>query len=79
MIETLAEILSDLRERDGNLSTGPILRGPSGKLMILENLSKRVVIPALKRCSVCGEQQSEHDEADHEFKRDESIPKSAGW
>jgi integrase len=79
VIETLAEILSDLRERDGNLSTGPILRGPSGKLMILENLSKRVVIPALKRCSVCGEQQSEHDEADHEFKRDESIPKWAGW
>jgi len=79
VIETLAEILSDLRERDGNPSTGPILRGPSGKPMILDNLSKRVVIPALKRCSVCGEQESEHDEAEHEFKLDESIPKWAGW
>ena len=74
VIETLAEILCDLRERDGNPSTGPILRGPSGKPMILDNLSKRVVIPALKRCSVCGEQESEH-EAEHEFKLDESVPK----
>lgn len=78
VIETLAEILSDLGERDGNPSTGPILRGPSGKPMILDNLSTWVVIPALKRCSTCGEQESEHD-ADHEFKLDESIPKWAGW
>jgi integrase len=78
VIETLAEILNDLRERDGNPSSGPILRGPSGKPMILDNLSKRVVVPALKRCSVCGEQESKH-EADHEFKLDESIPKWAGW
>jgi hypothetical protein len=42
VIETLAEILSDLKERDGNPSSGPILR-PSGKPMILDNLSKRVV------------------------------------
>jgi hypothetical protein len=47
--------------------------------MILDNLSKGVVIPALKRCSVCGEQESEHDEADHEFKLDESVSKWAGW
>ena len=43
--------------------------------MILDNLSKRVVIPALKRCAICGEQELEHGEADHEFKLDESIPK----
>ena len=78
VIETLAEILCDLRERDGNPSTGPILRGPSGKPMILDNLSKRVVVPALKRCAVCGEQESEH-KAEHEFKLDESIPKWEGW
>jgi len=79
VIDTLAEILIDLRERDGNPSIGPILRGPSGKPMILDNLSKRVVIPALKRCAICSEQESEHDEADHEFKLDESLPKWAGW
>ena len=79
MIETLAEILGDLRRRDGNPSTGPILRGPSGKPMILDNLSKRVVIPALQRCSVCGEQESKHEAADHKFELDTSIPKWAGW
>jgi integrase len=78
VIETLAEILSDLRERDGNPSTGPILRGPSGKPMILDNLSKRVVIPALKRCALCGEQESKH-EGEHEFALDVSIPTWAGW
>src|SRR6266851_4059881 len=79
VIDTLAEILIDLRERDGNPSIGPILRGPSGKPMILDNLTKRVVIPALKRCSICSEQESEHDEADHEFKLNESLLKWAGW
>ncbi len=79
VIDTLAEILIDLRERDGNPSIGPILRGPSGKPMILDNLTKRVVIPALKRCSICSEQESEHDEADHEFKLNESLLKLAGW
>jgi integrase len=47
VIESLAEILNDLRERDGNPSTGPILRGPSGRAMNLDNLSKRVLIPKL--------------------------------
>ena len=47
--------------------------------MILDNLSKQVVIPALKRCSICSEQESEHEEADHEFKLDEAIAKWAGW
>jgi integrase len=78
VIETLAEILADLQERDGNPSTGPILRGPSGKPMILDNLSKRVVIPALKRCLVCSQQQSEH-KAEHEFKLDTSLPTWHGW
>jgi integrase len=78
VIETLAEILSDLRERDRNPSSGPILRGPSGKAMNLDNLSKRVVIPALKRCSICSQQESEHN-AEHDFELDASIPKWKGW
>jgi integrase len=48
VIETLAEIIGQLREADGNPSTGPILRGPSGKAANLDNLSKRVLIPLLK-------------------------------
>ena len=66
VIETLADILAELRQVDGNPSSGPILRGPSGKPLLLDNLSKRVVIPALCRCAVCGKQESGH-KAEHEF------------
>jgi len=52
VIETLAEIINDLRERDGNPSIGPILRGPSGKPILLDNLSKRVLAPLLKAAKV---------------------------
>ncbi len=48
VIEPLVGLLAELREMDGNPSSGPILRGPSGKALNLENLSKRVVAPLLK-------------------------------
>lgn len=48
VIDTLAEILAKVRELDCNPASGPILRGPSGKPMNLDNLSKRVVSPLLK-------------------------------
>jgi len=48
VIETLADILGKLREVDGNPLSGPILRGPSGKPLNLDNLSKRLMLPLLK-------------------------------
>jgi integrase len=48
VIETLADILSHLRELDGNPASGPILRGPSRKPLNLDNLSNRVVMPLMK-------------------------------
>jgi integrase len=78
VIETLADILCDLRERDGNPSAGPILRGPSGKPMILGNLSKRVVVLALKRCAICSKRESAH-KAEHEFQLDTTLPTWHGW
>ena len=41
-------MLEELKQADGNPISGPILRGPSGKSLNLDNLSKRVVIPLLK-------------------------------
>jgi hypothetical protein len=72
-------MLAQLREADGNPSTGPILRGPSGKPANLDNLSKRIVIPTLTRCSVCGIRKDEHAKADHEFSRDAALPEWHGW
>jgi hypothetical protein len=44
VVETLADILGKLRE----VESGPILRGPSGKPLNLDNLSKRLISPLLK-------------------------------
>jgi len=48
VIAILSDIHGHLREVDGNPTSGPILRGPSGKPINLDNLSKRVVAPILK-------------------------------
>ena len=52
IIEPLTSILAELRTTDGNSSSGPILRGPSGKPLDLHNLANRVVIPTLRRAGV---------------------------
>jgi integrase len=48
VIESLASILADLREGEGNQQSGPILRGPSKKPLNLDNLAKRVLSPLLE-------------------------------
>ncbi len=48
VIEPLTGILADLREADGNPANGPILRGPSGKPLNLDNLRKRLLGPILE-------------------------------
>jgi integrase len=48
VIEPLGTILAELRSADGNPTSGPILRGPSGKPLDLHNLANRVVIPTLR-------------------------------
>lgn len=79
VIEPLASVLAAVREADGNPSSGPILRGPSGKPLDLHNLSNRVVIPSLQRCTVCGKSKTEHGRVDHDFQQDTSLPRWHGW
>jgi hypothetical protein len=52
VIETLADILGKLLEVEGNPASGPILRGPSGKPLNLDNLSKRLMSPLLKEAGL---------------------------
>jgi len=52
IIEPLASILAELRAADGGPSSGPILRGPSGKPLDLHNLGNRVVIPTLRAAGI---------------------------
>ena len=78
IIPMLADILADLRQADGNPADGPILRGPSGKPLLLDNVSQRVLIPLLRGCVVCGKPESRHKAA-HAFKLDESLPTWHGF
>jgi integrase len=79
VIETLAEILNHLRELDGNPEMGPILRGPSKKPMNLDNLSRRVILPALEKCAVCRQSKVDHNSEKHQFEQDAGLPKWRGW
>jgi integrase len=47
IIESLRTILSELRRIEGYPASGPILRGPSGVALNLENLARRRLLPAL--------------------------------
>jgi integrase len=52
VIEPLNTTLSALRALDKNPVSGPILRGPSGKPLDLNNLANRVVIPTLRAAGI---------------------------
>jgi len=69
----LAQILAD-----ADRSSEFVLAAPGRKPINLHNLAARVVRPALKRCAVCHEMESEHKN-DHPFELDQSLPKWHGW
>ena len=74
----LATILRDLRSMQGHPLTGYVLAHADGTRANLDNLSKRVIAPAMVRCAICGgAEASEHKE--HAFRRDEKMPQWAGY
>ena len=79
VIEPLLSILAELRDADGNPNSGPILRGPSGCPLDLDNLAERVAKPVLRRCVVCKMRESEHAKTNHDFQLDQTLPKWRGW
>jgi integrase len=80
VIASLAEILANYRACLGNPASGPMFPGPrDGKPAGLNNTLNRIVKPALTRCQVCRKTATDHARADHEFKRDKSLPLWHGW
>ncbi len=57
----------------------PIFQAGNGKPLNLDNLVRRVIVPALTRCAVCKQAESEHAKDGHAFKLDTSIPSWNGW
>jgi integrase len=79
VIRQLAERLEMHRLRSGNPQSGPIFANAVGKPLALGNLANRVILPSLSRCEICKRAQSDHEKADHDYKRDASIPEWHGW
>jgi integrase len=72
----LRAILIDLWESQGRPLGGYILAHKDGRRANLDNLSKRTIVKALSRCSVCQQSElAEHE--DHDFQRDEKT--STPW
>lgn len=63
----------------GKLAVGPIFQAGNGKPLNLDNLARRVIMPALSRCAVCRKQEEEHKPEGHVYQRDETLPHWHGW
>jgi integrase len=78
-IRQLSERLELHRFRSGSRAAGPIFANGLGKPLSMNNVLKRVILPALNRCEVCRKPESDHTEADHPYKRDARLPEWHGW
>ena len=79
VIRQLADRLELHRLRAGNPDKGPIFATGVGNPLALGSLVNRSILPALNRCEVCGKQATDHQGANHQFKRDPRIPEWHGW
>jgi integrase len=57
----------------------PIFQAGNGQPLNLDNLARRVIIPALSPCAVCRKQEEEHKPEGHNFERDKSLPEWHAW
>jgi integrase len=78
VVRQLADRLEIHRLRSGNPTTGPIFANSAKKALALGSLVNRVILPALNHCE-CGKPESNHQKADHPYRRDIRIPEWHGW
>jgi len=79
VIRQLADRLEMHRLRSGNPAKGPIFANSLGNPLSLGSVVNRAILPSLNRCEACGKTESDHQKADHEYKRDTRIPQWHGW
>jgi len=77
----LAEALEAHKLRAGKLAQPdlPIFQAGNGSPLLLDNLSRRVIAPALSRCVICKKSEEGHKSEGHLFERDKSLPEWHGW
>jgi len=81
VVKQLADALEAHKLRAGKFAkpTLPIFQAGNGKPLNLDNLARRVIVPALSRCAVCRKREDEHKPEGHLFERDNSLPHWHGW
>jgi integrase len=81
VVRPLAEALEAHRLRAGILAQAilPIFQAGNGQPLNLDNIARRIIVPALSPCAVCKQQESEHLPDGHSFQRDNSLPLWHGW
>ena len=81
VVKQLADALEAHRLRMGILAQPslPIFQAGNGQPLNLDNLSRRVISPALSPCVICRKQEEEHKPEGHVFQRDKSLPLWHGW
>jgi integrase len=63
-----------------DLESGPMFTNAKGGRMDMSNLEMRFIKPSVNRCAVCrGTAGKKHLRQDHDFIRDETIPRWRGW
>jgi hypothetical protein len=51
----------------------------TGSPSTLDNLVRRVIVPALSRCTVCRKLEDKHKPEGHVYQRDQLLPQWHGW
>jgi len=78
VVKELADSLSDHRQRMGKLAVGPIFQAGNGKPLNLDNLARRVIIPAIEKCMKCRQSEAGHKTEGHMFELDKTL-QWQGW
>jgi integrase len=81
VVRPLAEALEAHRLRAGKLAKPilPIFQAGNGQPLNLDNIVRRVIMPAISPCAICRQQESEHLPDGHTFQRDKALPLWHGW
>jgi integrase len=78
VVRELADALEDHRKRMRKLAIGPIFQAGNGKPLNLDNLARRVIIPAIEKCVKCGKSKADHKPEGHMFELDKTL-QWRGW
>ena len=79
VISHLAARLEAHRLRSGNPKEGPIFANVAKNPASLVDMVNRRILPALNVCETCRKPAEDHVDAEHEYKRDASVPEWHGW